>query len=148
MRGGIVKCKVKNIRTKSITIEDFSGQKFEKAVIEKIDAIYSYTEGGIIHFLNAEDYSDISINAEDFSSELKYLEDGAEVKLSVWSEEVLFINLPELVSLAIESFEDEGAPSEMKKAITSTGLMVLVPKFCNVGDRINVSTSDGKYRSR
>ncbi|GCE63765.1 translation elongation factor P [Candidatus Mycoplasma haematohominis] len=148
MRGGIVKCKVKCLKTKSITIEDFSGSKFEKAVIEKVEVIYSYEDNGILHFLDKDTYVDIEVNGDDFKEEMKYLEDGLEVILSMWDGEVLFINLPEIVTLTIDRFDDDLPATEQKKAITSTGLVVAVPKFCEVGEKISVSTSDGKYRSR
>lgn len=148
MRVGIVKCKVKSLKTKSITVEDFSGQKFERAIIEKVDVIFSYLDNGIAHFLDKNTYVDISVDANEFKNELKYLEEGMEISLSVWKDEVLYINLPELVSVEISGFENDTTQSDQRKAITSSGLSVMVPKFCNVGDKILVSTSDGKYRSR
>lgn len=148
MRGGIVKCKVKCLKTKSITIEDFSGNKFEKAMIEKVDVIFSYEDNGILHFMDQTSYLDIEVNADDFRDDRKFLEDGTQVVLSMWEGEVLHINFPELVLLTIDRFEDDLPSSDQKKAVTTTGLSLIVPRFCEVGEQILVSTSDGKYRSR
>ena len=36
----------------------------------------------------------------------------------------------------------------MKEATTETGLIVKVPEFINIGDRIRVNTENGEYQSR
>ncbi|OAL10177.1 translation elongation factor P [Candidatus Mycoplasma haematobovis] len=148
MRGGIVKCKVKNLKNGSITIEDFSGMKFERALINKLNVTYSYTDSEFTHFMDAETFEDIEVSNEKFKEELKFVEEGIELSLSTYEGEILAINLPEIVSLTIEKFDDDLPATEQKKAITVNGLVVAVPKFCVVGDKIFVSTSDGKYKSR
>ena len=40
------------------------------------------------------------------------------------------------------------ASAQVKPARTETGLVVQVPPFINVGDRIRVSTETGEYQSR
>ena len=43
----------------------------------------------------------------------------------------------------------QGAPSsQTKDAVTDTGLSIRVPQFIEEGEKILVSTSDGKYSSR
>ncbi|CBY92108.1 translation elongation factor P [Mycoplasma haemofelis str. Langford 1] len=148
MRGGIVKCKVKNVKTGSITIEDFSGMKFERAMINKISVVYSYSDSKFSHFLDSETYEDIEVSNEKFADELKFVEEGLECSLSIYDGEVLAIGLPEIVSLTIDRFDDDLPATEQKKAITVNGLVVAVPKFCSAGDKIAVSTFDGKYKSR
>lgn len=148
MRGGIVKCKVKNLKTGSITIEDFSGMKFERALINKQNVTYSYTDSDFTHFMDSETFEDIEVSNKQFKEELKYVEEGLELSLSIHEGEILAINLPEIVTLTIDRFDDDLPATEQKKAITLNGLVVAVPKFCSVGDKISVSTSDGKYKSR
>lgn len=148
MRGGIVKCKVRNVKSGSITIEDFSGMKFERAMIEKRPVIYSYSDSEFTYFLDSENFSEIKILNEKFPEELRFIEEGVDVSLSVYEDEILSINLPEVVSLKIDRFDDDLPATDQKKAVTSTGLVVAVPKFCSEGDVILISTSDGKYRSR
>jgi elongation factor P len=40
------------------------------------------------------------------------------------------------------------ASAQVKPARTETGLIVQVPPFINVGDRIRVNTETGEYQSR
>ncbi|MBR3265919.1 MAG: elongation factor P, partial [Erysipelotrichaceae bacterium] len=43
----------------------------------------------------------------------------------------------------------KGAPStQTKDAVTDTGLSLRVPQFIEEGEKILVSTADGKYSSR
>ena len=61
MREGIVKCKVRNLRTGAITIEVLTGGKFTKAVIEIIDMIFSYKDGDNYVFINGKTFESIEI---------------------------------------------------------------------------------------
>jgi elongation factor P len=61
MREGIVKCKVKNMRNGSITIEVLTGEKLEKASVETTKMSYSYADGQNFVFMNNETYETIEI---------------------------------------------------------------------------------------
>jgi len=61
MREGIVKCKVKNLRTGAITIEVLTGEKLEQAVIEKSKMTFSYDDGSGYVFMDNDTYEQISI---------------------------------------------------------------------------------------
>jgi elongation factor P len=61
MREGIVKCKVKNLRTGSITIEVLTGEKLEKAEVLTIKMVYSYEDTNNFVFMNNETFETIEI---------------------------------------------------------------------------------------
>ena len=62
------------------------------------------------------------------------------------------IILPEKITLEVTETEPgvkgDTKTTASKDAIVQTGLLVKVPLFINVGDRIVVSSSDGTYVSR
>ena len=66
--------------------------------------------------------------------------------------EVVGIDLPVTVDLRVEDtvpgIKGATASAQVKPARTETGLVVQVPPFINVGDRIRVSTETGEYQSR
>jgi elongation factor P len=61
MREGIVKCKVKNMRTGSTTIEVLTGEKLEKASVDTIKMSYSYEDGQNFVFMDNMTYETVEI---------------------------------------------------------------------------------------
>jgi elongation factor P len=61
MREGIVKCKVKNLRTGSITIEVLTGEKLEKASVTTVKMLFSYDDGSNFVFMDNSTYETIEI---------------------------------------------------------------------------------------
>jgi elongation factor P len=61
MREGIVKCKVKNLRNGSITIEVLTGEKLEKASVTTIKMLFSYDDGNNLVFMDNTTYETIEI---------------------------------------------------------------------------------------
>ncbi|GHU48463.1 hypothetical protein FACS1894218_5430 [Bacilli bacterium] len=62
MREGIVKCKVKNLRNGSITIEVLTGEKLEKAQVDTMKMTYSYDDGTNCVFMDNSTYETIEIS--------------------------------------------------------------------------------------
>jgi elongation factor P len=62
------------------------------------------------------------------------------------------IDLPVTVDLRVEDtvpgIKGATASAQVKPARTETGLVVQVPPFINIGDRIRVNTETGEYQSR
>ena len=67
-------------------------------------------------------------------------------------DEAVGIDLPVTVDLRVEDtvpgIRGATASAQVKPARTETGLVVQVPPFINIGDRIRVSTETGEYQSR
>jgi elongation factor P len=61
MREGIVKCKVKNMRNGSITIEVLTGEKLEKASVTTVKMLFSYNDGNNFVFMDNVTYETIEI---------------------------------------------------------------------------------------
>jgi elongation factor P len=61
MREGIVKCKVKNLRTGSITIEVLTGEKLEKAEVTTTKMSFSYDDGNNFIFMDNTTYETVEI---------------------------------------------------------------------------------------
>lgn len=152
MREGIVKCKVKNLRTSSITVEVLTGEKLERAIIDKVKAMYSYADKNTLVFMDGESFEQIEIDANKLKWEKNFIVDGSEVSILKYGEEVLNVSLPDQVSLLVdfaeEAVQGNTVQTAMKKARLETGLEVEVPQFIKTGEKIIVNTVDGKYVGR
>ena len=148
-----VQVKLKNLRTGSIVEKRFnSGVKLEKAMIEKKNMQYLYESGGVYTFMDNETYEQLELSEAQLGNDKYYLKDGIEVIVSIYEGEVLGIILPDKVELVITATEPavkgNTTTNALKDAECETGLMVRVPLFIEQGEKIIISTADGKYVSR
>lgn len=152
MRGGIVKCKIKNYQTGAITVQEFTGEKLEQAMVEKLKVLFSYADDSSFVFINETTFETIEIPKKQLEWESHFLSDDLVANLTMYDGKILGISLPEYVSVEVieaeEAVRGDTATSLQKKAWLASGLEVIVPQFIKSGDRITISTSDGKYKSR
>lgn len=152
MREGIVKCKVKNLRTGAITVEVLTGEKLEKALVSTSKMVFSYFDGNNYVFMDNTTYETVEIPKSRLEWEKHFLTDGCEVSIQRYEDEILGVSLPDQIALDIidaeEAVQGNTVSSIQKKAWLSTGLEVLVPQFIKKGDKVLVNTSDGKYVGR
>ena len=149
----IVKAKLKNLRTGAIFEQTFNaGVKVATARIEKQLMQYLYNMNDVFYFMNMESYEQLEIPATSINDEAKFLKENLEVYITCYEGEILGIQLPDKVELLITHTEPavkgNTTTNALKDAECETGLMVRVPLFVEEGERIIVSTADGKYVSR
>ncbi len=148
----ILKTKMRNLKTGSTQERNFNAAtKFEAAMIEKKLTNYSYEAGGIYYFMDMETFETIELDGQAIGDNKYYLIDGMEVYLVTFEGEVLNVDMPDKVELTIAETTPaiKGAPTtQTKDAVTDTGLTLRVPQFIEEGERILVTTADGKYSSR
>ena len=148
----ILKTKMKNLKTGSTQERNFNAStKFDAATIEKKKATYSYSSDGTYFFMDQETYDTYELSGEQIGENKFYLLEGMEVMLMFFEGDVLDISVPDKVDLTVTETSPAipGAPStQTKDAVLETGLSVRVPQFIEQGEKISVSTIDGKYVSR
>ena len=153
MRQMIVKTKVKNLRSGSITEISFTGgDKVEAAHIEKKEMQYLYDDGDALVFMDTSTYDQVEIQKENLKWEMNFMKPNDNVNFSTYEGEILGIILPDKVSLEISECEPavkgDTATSAQKNAILETGWQIKVPLFIEQGEMVSISTSDGKYSGR
>jgi len=152
MREGIVKCKVKNLKSSTITTEVLTGEKLEQANVIKAKCIYSYHEGSTFIFMNSETFEQYEVNDSKLEWEKNFLIEGQEVSIVIHEEEILGVQLPDTIIISIEEAEEavkgNTVQAAQKKATLVTGYVINVPQFINSGEKIIISTIDGTYSGR
>ena len=148
----ILKTKMKNLKTGSTQERNFNANtKFDAATIEKKKASYSYESDGTYYFMDQETYDTYELSADQIGFNKYFLLDGMEVMMVFFEGNVLDISLPDRAELIVTETSPAmpGAPStQTKDATLETGLAIRVPQFIEQGEKIVVSTADGKYVSR
>lgn len=148
-----VRTKLKNLRTGTTTEITFNaGVKIETAHVEKQNMQFLYNQGDTYYFMNMQTYDQIELNKSSLGDDVKYLKENLEVIISFYEGEVMGVILPDKIEYLITKSEPgvkgNTTSTAMKDAELETGMVVKVPMFINEGERILVSTSDGKYVSR
>lgn len=148
----ILKTKMKNLKTGSTQERNFNAStKFEAAIIEKKNALFSYEADSIYYFMDQETYETYELGEELVDFNKYFLLEGCTVMLLFFDGSVLNVSVPDRVELTITETTPaiKGAPStQTKDAVTETGLSLRVPQFIEQGEKIIVTTADGKYSSR
>lgn len=149
----ILKMKLKNLRTGGIIEKAFNTNvKFDQAQIDKKETQFSYAADGIYYFMDMDSYEMYELPEDIIGFYKNFLIEGATVSVKFFDNEVLSVDLPEKMELTVT--ETTGAvagntqSTATKDAVVETGLTVRVPLFVKEGDKIIVTTSDGKYGGR
>ncbi len=148
-----VKAKLKNLRTGSIVEKTFNSSiKVEKAMIEKQEMQYLYANGDDFNFMNMNSYEQIDLTKEQIGDDSKYLKEGINVFITFFQGEMLGMELPDKIEYVVDKTEPavkgNTTNNAMKDAYMDNGLKVKVPLFISEGEKIVISTKDGKYDSR
>ncbi len=153
MRQMIVKVKVKNIRTGVINEMSFTGgDKVEQALVDRRPMQYLYNDGTSYVFMDNDTYEQIEIPEDRLDWEKKFLTENLDVNIQMYEGEVIGIVLPDKVALEIveceQAVKGDTATSASKNAVVETGLEIKVPLFIQNGEKVLISTADGKYSGR
>lgn len=102
--------------------------------------------------MNNETYEQIEVPTKVLGDNVKFIKEGLTLTLDIYEGEIIGVTLPEKVEY--EVIETEPAVkgnttnNANKDAKIETGYTVKVPLFINQGEKILVSTKDGKYSGR
>jgi len=148
-----VRIKLRNLRTGAVVENSYNTNiKIERARIDRMPMQFLYTDGASFVFMNTETYDQIEVPADKLESEKRFLKEGLEIQLDYYEGELLGVTLPEKIEFEVTETEPatkgNTTNNALKDATIETGYTVKVPMFINQGERIIISTSDGKYSSR
>ena len=148
-----VRMKTKNLRTGAVVENSYNTNiKIERAHIDRNPMQFLYADGDNYVFMNTETYDQVEVPGSKLEQEKKFLKEGLEIQLDYYERELLGVTLPEKIEFEVVETEPavkgNTTNNDMKDAKIETGYTVKVPLFINQGEKIIVSTSDGKYSSR
>lgn len=149
-----VRTKLKSVTSGKVIDNTFSaGHKIDDVRVETHKFQFLYNEGNMFHFMNTEDYSQISL-MKDILDTPELMKEGEIVTVLINSEDnaPLSVDMPAHVVLQVMSTEPgvkgNTATNATKPAIVETGAEVNVPLFINEGDKIRIDTEKGQYQER
>ena len=128
----VVRTRLRNITTGALTEETFRPEeRFPRARIEKSDVQFLYRDGEHYVVMDTTTFDQFPLDEAQF---------------------VIGVELPIAVELEVAQtdpgFKGDTATGGSKPATLNTGLVVDVPLFVGVGDRVKIDTRTGKYLER
>lgn len=149
-----VRTKLKSVTTGKVIDNTFSaGHKIEDIRVETNKFQYLYAEGEQFHFMNVDDYNQITINKSTIDAP-DLLKEGEMVSISINTEDSMPLSVDMPASVVLEVIHTEPgvkgntATNATKPATVETGARINVPLFINEGDKIKVDTEKGTYQER
>jgi elongation factor P len=129
-----------------------SDSKFKLCFIDRKPMQYIYATGDAYAFMDTETYEQIEIPAARLEWEKNFLQEGMEVSVEFYGDEILTIDLPDKVTAKVAettpAVKGDTKTNATKDAFLESGFLVKVPMFINQDESIIVSTIDGSYVSR
>ena len=149
-----VRTKLKSVTSGKVIDNTFpSGRKLDDVRVETKKFQFLYPEGDTFHFMNVEDYNQITLEKKSLDA-AGLLKEGEVVTVLINAEDEmpLSVDMPATVILEITHTEPgikgNTATNATKPATVESGAIVNVPLFINEGDKIKVETEKGTYKER
>ncbi len=148
-----VRTKLKNTRSGAVLDKTFrAGEKVEQAVIDKREMQYLYLDGSDYVFMDDASYEQMHVPAAVLGPATGFLIAGAGAVLAMYGDEIVGTDLPAAVELTVAEtdpgLQGDRVSGARKPATLETGLVVQVPLFVNVGDKLKIDTRSGEYITR
>jgi elongation factor P len=151
--GAFVRTKLKNVRTGAVLERTYrADEKLDQAIIDKREMQFLYLDGDSYVFMDTGDYEQMNAPRTSLGEAANFLKEGDSAVLQMYDGEIVGVDLPAAVELAVTETEPgvqgDRVSGARKPATVETGLTVQVPLFVNTGDRIKVDTRTGEYLTR
>ena len=151
--GAFVRTTLKNVRTGAVVDRTFrAGEKVESAFIEKREQQYLYRDGTGYAVMDNETFEQRTVPAEAMGEAGNYITEGQSIVFLMYGDEIIGTDIPASVELAVAETEPgiqgDRVSGARKPATLETGLVIQVPLFVEVGDRVKVDTRTAEYQTR
>ena len=148
--GAFNQVEMKSINKNTKLNERFrSSDNVERAIVEEVEYNFLYEDKGEFHFIDNKSFEQIALRKEIMGDKSKFLKEGLEVKIGIYNEQPIKLDLPNQIECKIEAtdaaIKGQTAASSYKPAILENGISVQVPPFVESGDAIIVDTRTIEY---
>ena len=150
---GFVQARLRNIRSGSLNDHKFrSEDSAERATLDSRKMQFLYADGDAYHFMDTETFEQTHLTRETLGNAVNYLLPDSVITVQMVENEPVGIELPLTVDLTVNdttpAIKGATASAQLKPATLETGLVVQVPPFISIGDKIRVNTETGEYQAR
>ena len=145
--------KLRNLKTGRVWERSFkSGESLEGADVVDVELSYLYNDGEFFHFMATDTFEQYQADKSAVGDVEQWLKEQDPYVVTLYNGAPLSVTAPNFVELEIvetdPGLKGDTAQGGSKPAKLSTGAVVRVPLFLDVGEIIRVDTRSGEYVSR
>jgi elongation factor P len=151
--GAYMQVEMKNlIDGRKTNVRFRSDERVERVRLDTKDYQYLYRDGDMLVFMDTDSYEQVSLPEDLLGDAAEFLQDGMQVKLDIYNEKPISVDLPEQVEATIVEADavvkGQTASSSYKPAMLDNGVRVMVPPHITSGTRIVVDVYNREYVRR
>ncbi|MBA2343847.1 MAG: elongation factor P [Rubrobacter sp.] len=151
--GAFVRTRLRNLDSGAVVEKTFrAGEKLDSIRTESRQMTYLYRDGDLLYFMDSDTYDQIAIPADVLGETEGYVVPNGVVSVLSADGEVVSVEPPAHVDLEVSETDPgvkgDTATGGSKPATLETGVVVQVPLFVNIGDRVRVDTRSNEYLTR
>jgi elongation factor P len=151
--GAYMQVEMKNlIDGRKTNVRFRSAETVERVRLDTKDFQYLYADGDMLVFMDTDTYEQVNLPRDLLGDAAAFLQDGMDVKLDMYEERPISVELPAQVEATIVEADavvkGQTASSSYKPAILDNGVRVLVPPHISSGTRIVVDPYTQEYIRR
>jgi len=130
-----------------------SGESLEGADVLETDMEYLYNDGEFWHFMKTDgSYEQVAADKNAVADALDWLKEQDVYLVRVWNEAPISVTPPNFVELEVvetdPGLKGDTAQGGTKPATLTTGAVVKVPLFVEIGEVLKIDTRTGEYQNR
>ena len=129
-----------------------SGESLEAADVMELEMQYLYSDGEKWHFMDPGSFEQFDLGEESMWTALNYLVEQDNCIVTLWNNNPISVSPPNHVTLEVidtdPGLKGDTAGTGGKPATLNTGVVVQVPLFVAIGDRVKVDTRTNEYTGR
>ncbi len=151
--GAFVRTRLRNLDSGAVIEKTFrAGEKLENIRTESRPMTYLYKDDDLFYLMDGDTYDQIGVPGDVVGKAAGYVVEGGMLSVLSADGEVISVEPPAHVDLEVSEtdpgLKGDTATGGSKPATLETGLIVQVPLFVNVGDRVRVDTRSDEYLTR
>ncbi|KAA0874638.1 elongation factor P [Nitrincola tapanii] len=145
--------KLRNLLTGRVWERTFkSNETIESADVMDTDMEYLYNDGEMWHFMDPNSFEQVAAEKNAVGDAAKWLKEQDKITVTLWNGNPIAVTPPNFVELEVvetdPGVKGDTAQGGSKPATLTTGAVVRVPLFIEIGEKLRIDTRTGEYVSR
>ena len=129
-----------------------SSESLEGADVMELDMQYLYSDGEAWHFMDPDSYEQYALDETAMAGAINYLVEQDNCVVTLWNSNPISVTPPNHVVLEVvdtdPGLKGDTAGTGGKPATMNTGVVVQVPLFISIGEKVKVDTRTNEYAGR
>ena len=129
-----------------------SSESLEGADVMELDMQYLYSDGEAWHFMDPDSYEQYALDETAMAGAINYLVEQDNCIVTLWNNNPISVTPPNHVILEVvdigAGLRGDTAGTGGKPATMNTGVVVQVPLFISIGEKVKVDTRTNEYAGR